>query len=230
MKTCTKCGRSLPADHFHVKDIRNGVRRMRGDCRDCCKEYQTQRRAKLQQVIPDSKVCPRCTLSLPASEFTRDSYTATGLGTYCTTCRRAKGQERSKQAKIDPPAEKQCAKCGLVADPSMFAKCSTGLDGLKTSCRGCDRWKSIHWMYNLTREQYHVLSENGCHICGSYDNLHIDHDHACCDGVRSCGKCIRGILCRNHNQGLGSFRDDPEALIAAAEYLRRHATLPIDTN
>ena len=30
----------------------------------------------------------------------------------------------------------------------------------------------------------------------------IDHDHRCCPGSESCGKCIRGILCSSCNTGL----------------------------
>jgi hypothetical protein len=60
-----------------------------------------------------------------------------------------------------------------------------------------------------------------CDICGTSAHLHVDHDHACCDGKYSCGACVRGFLCTSCNNGLGRFRDDPALLRAAAEYLTR---------
>lgn len=53
-----------------------------------------------------------------------------------------------------------------------------------------------------------------CEICGlrSDMNLCLDHEHLT--------GAFRGWLCRNCNVGLGHFRDNPEALEKAAQYLR----------
>jgi hypothetical protein len=37
----------------------------------------------------------------------------------------------------------------------------------------------------------------------------VDHDHSCCQGRRSCGKCVRGALCNRHNLYLGFIEKDP---------------------
>ena len=47
----------------------------------------------------------------------------------------------------------------------------------------------------------------------------LDHNHSCCPGVHSCGKCIRGILHARCNNALGCVDDNPVALRNAAEYL-----------
>lgn len=48
---------------------------------------------------------------------------------------------------------------------------------------------------------------------------HIDHDHSCCPSGRSCGNCVRGILCRGCNMSIGSAYDNPEILRELASYL-----------
>lgn len=86
--------------------------------------------------------------------------------------------------------------------------------------------------YGLTDEQFWSLlasQDYSCAICrvpfeaGRYNRVHIDHDHACCPAGGSCGECVRGMLCRSCNQGLGLLDDDPARLRAAADYLERHA-------
>jgi hypothetical protein len=65
-----------------------------------------------------------------------------------------------------------------------------------------------------------MLSEQSgvCKICGepcpTYKHaLAVDHNH-------TTGK-VRGLLCNNCNNGLGRFRDNPQYLRAAADYLEK---------
>ena len=80
--------------------------------------------------------------------------------------------------------------------------------------------------HRITLETYNKkLAEQGgvCFICKSTcstgRNLTVDHDHSCCDKDKSCGKCLRGLLCLNCNSGLGAFKDDVERLKTAIAYL-----------
>ena len=95
--------------------------------------------------------------------------------------------------------------------------------------------------YNLTPADYeNLLAAQGgvCAICkGSYPgpggSFRIDHDHACCpERMKSCGKCIRGLLCNYCNLHLAG--EDPQRLRNAADYIEKaranmHSGLPEDT-
>jgi hypothetical protein len=54
-----------------------------------------------------------------------------------------------------------------------------------------------------------------CIVCLKTPATHIDHDH---DTGR-----VRGILCGSCNRALGLLRDDVEALLFAAEYVKGDA-------
>jgi hypothetical protein len=77
----------------------------------------------------------------------------------------------------------------------------------------------------ITQEDYDALlnAQGGtcaiCHVPENKGHLAVDHDHSCCSGRHSCGKCIRGLLCSKCNKGIGLLNDDPELLGAAVTYL-----------
>lgn len=69
----------------------------------------------------------------------------------------------------------------------------------------------LKYLYKMTVECYEtkLKSQNGhCALCAAVQGsemrrMSVDHDHACCAGHRSCGKCLRGIVCANCNRKLG---------------------------
>ena len=96
----------------------------------------------------------------------------------------------------------------------------------------CDYQRSYHRRrkYGLSEDacqQILELQGNACAVCRTpltlLDRFTIDHDHACCDSIQTCGKCIRGILCVNCNAGLGNFMDDADLMRLAIDYLEHGA-------
>ncbi|MFJ6993828.1 endonuclease VII domain-containing protein [Streptomyces sp. NPDC003090] len=127
--------------------------------------------------------------------------------------------------------EKQCRTCLLWLDPDSFNRNAAAKDGLQGNCRSCGRDAQRKALYRLPPQRYaDMLARQGgvCAICKQAESdgsaLSVDHDHGCCPGSRVCGDCVRGLVCRACNQGLGRFRDDPGLLRAAAAYLERHAS------
>ena len=76
--------------------------------------------------------------------------------------------------------------------------------------------------YKIPAIRERVLAEQGglCGLCrGEAKDWHVDHDHRCCPQGDFCEKCIRAVLCRACNVGLGMFKDDPAMLRRAADYI-----------
>ena len=71
----------------------------------------------------------------------------------------------------------------------------------------------------LSAQEIHNMKKSGCHVCGSFDRLTLDHDHNCCPQGRSCHNCVRGILCHKCNTAAGLLNDDPNLMISLSMYV-----------
>jgi hypothetical protein len=139
----------------------------------------------------------------------------------------------------DPQGRKYCSGCRVRKPEGDFAKSASAIDGLQSSCRECRsgnyrlnaetvRDRMREYRFNLSRQQFDDLldSQNGrCAICSSdtpgKSHWAVDHDHACCpESGRSCGDCIRGILCGRCNLALGLINDDASILESMKHYLQ----------
>lgn len=82
--------------------------------------------------------------------------------------------------------------------------------------------------YHLSLEEFNgmlELQESKCAVCGTYlatkQEQCIDHNHACCPTeCRSCGKCVRGILCQKCNRALSLVHDNVLILTTMIAYLK----------
>ncbi|PWH05226.1 hypothetical protein DEO23_14190 [Brachybacterium endophyticum] len=149
-----------------------------------------------------------------------------------------------------PKETKICRVCGLEMPLSEFPKSRISTHGQQLhhgTCKSCGAgkykdWRATQdparlkaqrrvWLFNLDHESYaQILSSQGgaCAICATPfaedgRDVYVDHDHGCCPGRRSCGKCIRGFLCNRCNTALGQLRDSREITAAALSYVESPA-------
>jgi len=138
----------------------------------------------------------------------------------------------------------KCKTCGETKDLELFTRDKKAKNGRRKVCKQCDcermkkyyrdnpdkaqlkremnkgkpQWKS----HKMTEEQYNEMfqrHDGKCHVCLTKDAKVVDHDHNCCSKQRSCGKCVRGLLCHGCNMSLGNFQDDTSILFRAISYL-----------
>lgn len=146
------------------------------------------------------KKCNKCLVTKDTSDFAkRNKNGKTGLQSKCKQCNREYRQSRKD-------LEKEYRREYRKRKP---------VNG---------RAKMLKYSYGLTLEDYNdlLIKQNGvCAICKKeVDLLVVDHNHSCCPGPRSCSKCIRGLLCKGCNLGIGYFKDNNEYLKNAVEYLQ----------
>jgi len=136
-------------------------------------------------------------------------------------------------AKAAPTPGRVCVDCtteGVATQrPAPFPgpRCATHDRIATKAAKKRTKAKRVENTYSITSEQYDELyrAQGGrCFGCrratGASKRLAVDHDHACCPGPKSCGKCVRGLLCDYCNRTLGHYRDDPAAFERMAGYLR----------
>lgn len=182
----------------------------------------------------ERKKCPACGADKLVSEYRRNVARPDGLSFYCRECfkaiDRAAYQRRREAAGFDvrhretpPNGFKWCPDCGSYQPVDSFALNRASRDGRCSYCKPHtnERNRERHFVlsYGMAQDEVEQMVEQqrgACLICerplGS--RAHVDHDHAT-------GK-VRGVLCFNCNGGLGQFRDDPDLLRRAADYLDDH--------
>ena len=177
-------------------------------------------------IIKDQKQCTQCKTFKPFTDFHKFSKSPDGHKHFCKLCVRKYDLVEGDSKRIMPRKMQgtkiHCRKCEQYLPKSSFWS-------KNTYCKQCvilvghiGNLKK----YGLTRDDYVDMekSQNGvCKICGEPEKynkrLSVDHDHACCSGISSCGKCIRGLLCSNCNRVLGQVNDDKVLLQKMIDYL-----------
>lgn len=190
-----------------------------------------------------TKTCTKCREIKPIDRFYRTTGNRDGRTSWCSECCKAH-QRRYREVGKQSATPRICRNCGKTFIPPERRKGERGQPPVCCSpecqherTRVLREAKKAQYVYartlkryNLTDEQYKAtLAAQGgrCAGCGSDkpggqgDSWKVDHDHSCCPGKRSCGNCVRGLVCNNCNLTFGLANDDPAVLRGRAEYLER---------
>lgn len=130
------------------------------------------------------------------------------------------------------PLNKICSLCKEEKSLSEFSSHPSCRGGVRGQCNKCrsqilGRMARLR-IYGLTEETFQQLIKNQNGLCGvcqeplgsNTKNIHIDHDHTCCSSSKkTCGKCVRGILCHTCNTFIGQIEKNPVRFYNAMYYL-----------
>jgi len=151
------------------------------------------------------KQCPQCGITKSATSFYANKNVKDGLHTTCKECCAINSKIRREL-----PLNKERARLAMERWRKNPKNKRANLSSAYKS------------KYGMTLECYEKMlkeQDSKCYICGienQYNGkpLYVDHCH-------TKGQ-VRKLLCQHCNSGLGMFKDNPELLIKAADYLKEH--------
>jgi hypothetical protein len=217
LKACSKCGAVKPLDQFHrFANARDG---RRAECKTCAlARAKANYDAKLRPTFDTGIRQLSCRHCKQPFEYVK---TTGPRRYYCSEMCKYQAGEAAKKARAQV-TQRTCA-CGST-DVSRVGKpvcpnCRKDRRPTEQSVAR-ERRRTLR-KYGLTDDDWARMvarQDNRCAICrtdkpgGRGELWHIDHDHVT-------GR-VRGLLCHGCNVGIGNFRDDPDLMLAAVEYIR----------
>jgi hypothetical protein len=160
------------------------------------------------------KCCKKCGVSKPLDEFYRAQGTKDGHRGECKACAAI---YRRQQYLANPEASKARVRDWQKANPERLQAWRKAYRS-KPERKRADRQGHLKRKFGLTVEEYDemVRRQGGvCYLCGkppaAGQSLDVDHDHKT--------GAVRKLLCRNCNQGIGKFFEDPGLLLQTALYI-----------
>lgn len=157
------------------------------------------------------KTCRDCKQELPLEDFQRYWNKTSGAYRHTAMCKPCRGVAR--RADVGEKARSNESRRKRYRDDPEYR--ARKVETQRVYFRGID---------NAARDAMLASQGGRCAACdtddpGSTKGWVVDHDHQCCSGLRSCGKCNRAILCHPCNLALGHIKDSPDRAMALAAYL-----------
>jgi hypothetical protein len=181
-----------------------------------------------------NKTCVSCNQKLSIKMFYKSNITKDGIDYYCKECRKSSTLKSHRGGKRKNPCSIEG--CETLTYAKGFCRIhyarwdrhgDTDLLNYKREVYENGqtytevRKNHLRRMFKISVDEYSKMSSNGCEICGAMGEkhkiLHVDHDHKCCpveyvngksQTYRTCGLCIRGVLCNKCNAAVGRYEKD----------------------
>ena len=146
-------------------------------------------------ILVQLKQCPKCGELKPLGDFHNDKNSQDGKTRRCKECNNTASRDRWPIAKLtQKPRNPEVTR-------ARFLRWNINNPERRHHNRLLHR-------YGQTLDDYYAILEEkgGCGICGTDQPggrsglwFQGDHDHDCCKGKVSCGKCFRGFVCHRCN-------------------------------
>lgn len=142
----------------------------------------------------EEKSCSACGKVLPYSAFSKKTASKDGYSSKCKSCH------------------------NLYARTVWYPKNSTKhLESVK-NYKKSNPLKVKAWNLGVSYEEvvelFKSFEEPACQVCGSSENLCVDHCHKT--------QVVRGLLCRNCNTAIGMLGDDSITVISKLDNARNY--------
>lgn len=150
---------------------------------------------------------------------------------YCSVLCKERGYHPTRKASHDRP---ECVWCRKVADRPSSSRINSAWPYICQECTHPIR-QVVHILkaHHVPHERARALAlDPSCEVCGTdlltmqrvgggvRPVLAVDHDHMCCPAdARSCGQCVRGLLCGRCNSAAGLLLDSVESARMMVKYL-----------
>jgi hypothetical protein len=173
-----------------------------------------------EMEIPKERKCTKCKIvkSLTDEFFYPQEGYKYGLTRWCRDCRSKYSTELNREKRNEYRAKWANEDRGSHIDRYRDREFVREMRNYGTT---------VEWYRDKLIEQRGLCALCGHlnHFKGELRRLTVDHDHSCCDkNAKSCGKCLRSLLCGDCNTTLGYVEKwvGPK-LDSAMEYLDSYA-------